>query len=290
MVPRGIVLVLLTGSLAGCVASHEPAGEPVALPRFCAAFFDALCEPLARCECGDVAVARCRAEERALCRGFPSPAMVSAIDAGRLPYDGHAARALLDAMASRGATCASFAEAIDWRVRDLLSVGGVFEGTVGAGEPCAVLGFELISECALGSCTAIDGAYVCRTAVGPGERCDATHQCADLDAPLTVELGVEGLSLRCRAGVCRARTAEGVACTIDADCESDLCEGSVCRSRALDEGCLSSRECESGHCSAATRTCRPGDAPVGASCDEPAECASRVCVAGACLPAGCETF
>ena len=291
MVPRGIVLCLLM--MTGCTARHPVDGEPVPLERFCGAFFDAMCEPLAQCECGDTAEAICRLEEAELCRGFPSAAMVSAVEGGHLRYDGDAARALIDTMARRGASCASFVDAIDWSVRDLLSVGGVFEGTVGAGAPCAVLGFELISECALGSCALIEGAHVCRSAVGPGAPCDGTHQCADLDARLTIDLGRERLSLRCvpseEGGTCQARLPQGATCATDADCESNLCEG-TCRSLALGESCRSSRECGSGYCSVTTLACAPGDALDGARCDDPAACASHVCIAGACLPAGCGTF
>ena len=292
MVQRGLVLCLVV-VVSGCTSRHGATGEPIPLERFCAAFFDAMCEPLGQCECGEAAMAICRLEESELCRGFPSAAMVAAVDEGRLRYDAAAARALIDTMARRGATCASFVDAIDWRVRDLLSVGGVFEGTVAAGEPCRVLGFELISECALGSCALIEGAHVCRAAVGPGAPCDGTHQCADLDAHLTIDLGVERLSLRCapteEGGTCQARLPQGAACATDADCESDACEG-TCRSRALGEPCRSSRECESGYCSVSTLAGARGDAPGGASCDDPAACASHVCVAGACLEAGCGTF
>lgn len=292
MLARGMIVLCVLA--AGCAASHDPVDRRVPLESFCGAFFDALCEPLAACDCGERAVALCRAEGVELCRGFPSDAMVAAIAEGRLRYDGAAARALLETMESRARTCESFTDAIDWRVRDLLGFGGIFEGSVAAGEPCAVLGFELISECALGSCTAIGGTYVCRSAVGPGERCDSTHHCANLDAPLSLELGIEQLSLRCafeddRGGICSARVPEGGACSLDADCESGVCEG-TCRARELDAPCLSSRECASGYCSSESRTCRPGDAPVGASCDQPRACASDVCLGGTCLPAGCATF
>jgi hypothetical protein len=296
MVPRGIVRWLLVGCLlvmAGCANRHGVDGAPIPLETFCGAFFDAMCEPLAQCECGDTAIAICRGEEAALCRGFPSAEMASAVDEGRLRYDGVAARALIDTMERRATTCTSFVDALDWQVRDLLSVGGVFEGTVTAGGTCAVLGFELISECALGSCALVEGAHVCRSAVGPGAPCDATHQCADLEARLTIELGIERLSLRCGAtegeGTCEARLPDGAACAGDAECESNLCEG-ICRSRELGERCRISRECTSGYCSVTTLACTPGDAPEGASCDAAAACASHVCIGGFCIPAGCGTF
>lgn len=286
--------VLAALGLAGCLARHDAADEDLPLEAFCGAFFDALCEPLEACGCGPAAVALCRAEEAALCRNFPSDALVEAIDLGRLHYDEVAARRLLQAMAERATSCVSFTEAIDWKVRDLFGFGGVFEGRVRTGEACSVLGFELISECEFGSCTAIGGEYACRSAVGRGERCDGLHHCANLDAPLTLELGIEHLSLRCIAqdedgGICTARGPEGGECTSDADCEHGACEGR-CRARELGEPCRIARHCASGHCDAESRTCQPGDAPVGASCADHRECASDLCVAGTCLPAGCATF
>lgn len=281
---------------SGCVASH-PAADPLPLLDFCSAFFDAMCDPLAECACGDPAEAICRAQESELCAGFPSDAMVRAIEEGRLIYDATEAAALIERMRDRGARCESFVDSLDWRVRDLFTIGGVFEGTVAAGEPCAVLGFELISECALGSCAPSEAGHVCRTVVGAGERCDATHQCADLSAQLTIDFGIDRLSLRCvpdapdgTAGTCLPRVADGGACQSGAECESGLCLDLRCRSRDEGEACVTSRECATGYCSARDGACAPSDAPEGASCDDPAACASHVCVAGVCLADGCGTF
>lgn len=285
------MFVILGVTLAGCAVSHVER-DPLPLEHFCVGFFDALCEPLADCGCGEEAIARCRGQEAELCRGFPSAALVAAVEGGRLRYDAAGAAALVGAMRGRSAGCRSFVEALDWRVRDLFDVGGVFEGTLGAGESCGVLGFELLSECREGSCGALDGQYVCRRAVGIGERCDALHQCADLDATLSLELGIERLSLRCDdpvEGSCLARMPEGGACAVDADCEQGMCDG-ICRARRIGEACRLSRECESGHCSVERRICVAGDAPAGAPCDADEACASQVCLGGACLPTGCGTF
>lgn len=286
-----VLSVLASISVSGCAESHERTDGPIPLEHFCAAFFDAMCEPLAECGCSASAVALCRQREVELCAGFPSAALVDAVAHGRMRYDAQAARALIDRMRARSDVCESFADAVDWRVRDLFDIGGVFAGSLGAGERCSVLGFELLSECARGSCTPIDGTYVCRTAVGPGAPCDATHQCADLDVPVTMDIAVDRLSLRCgEDGTCAPRIADGGRCMRSADCESGLCEEGVCRSRVLGETCSSSRECASGYCSATERRCASGDAPAGAACESPAACASHVCVAGTCLPSGCGTF
>ncbi len=278
---------------SACVMSH-PQTDPLPLPRFCDAFFDAVCEPLTACECGETALAICRAQQGELCAGFPSAAMVRAVDEGRLRYDGVAAAALVDRMQRRGDRCESFIDSLDWRVRDLFTVGGVFEGTVPAGGSCSVLGFELISECALGSCAPSTDGYVCRVVVGEGERCDETHQCADLGAALTIDSGLERLSLRCvpdaTSGVCEPWIADGGACTSGGECESGLCVDTRCASRAIGEPCVTSRECVSGSYCALDGRCASASAVEGASCDESAACASHVCVAGTCLPAGCGTF
>ncbi len=279
------VAILLAAALTGCVQSHAPSES---LARFCDELFDAMCDPLAECACGARAEALCRARGEELCAGYPSEALLRSIEEGRLVYDEGAAAALLERMRARGEVCESFLDAVDWRVRDLFTAGGVFSGTVPAGEPCDVLGFELISECALGSCASIDGASVCRTSVGAGEACDATHRCADLDAPVTDLVRVEDLSQRCVYGWCVERVAGGGACATSADCASGLCLDARCVSRASGEACESSRECASGWCSAGA--CAEGGSPNGSACDEAAACASRACVAGECLPAGCSTF
>lgn len=277
----------------GCgLSSHTPDGS-VPLAEFCDAFFGALCEPLERCECGTLALARCALERRELCAGFPSPALQRAVEEGRLRYDAVAATALVDQLHARAARCASFVDAVGWRARDLYRVGGVFEGTLEAGAPCEALGFELISECALGSCAPVGDARVCRAAVGPGEACDELHQCVDLDATLTRETGLEELSLRCAevdgAPRCVSRRLEGEPCERSAECAVGRCVEERCRAVSLGDPCGSSRECESRYCDAARR-CAPGDAPDGALCEAPSACASGVCAAGRCAPPGCGTF
>lgn len=264
---------------SACLDSHVPA-DPVPLVRFCDGFYEALCEPLAECGCGEAAYAACLADRDDLCAGFPSAALVASIDGGRLRYDGSAAAALFTRMRERG--CESFVSAIDWRVRDLFTVGGVFVGTVEAGAACDVVGFELISECALGGCAS----GTCQTLVGSGEPCDTLHVCADLEAELTVELGVEGLAMRCADGTCAPRIEIGGTCTLDDECVSSACEG-VCVLRAEGESCVFSRECETGYCAS---VCAPGGAPDGSACDSPYACASHVCFDGVCLPAGCGTY
>lgn len=281
----------------GClVQSHTPS-SPLPLDGFCAAFFDALCEPMATCECAPAAVDACRAEQRELCARVPSAAMREAVEAGRLRYDGAAAARLVARMREREAGCEGFVDALDWRIRDLFSLGGVFQGTLEAGAPCTPLGFELIGECALGSCAPSPEGPVCRAAVGEGERCDATHQCVDLDAELTIDRGIDRLALRCvtedpdaEAGTCAPFVAVGGACAGDAACWSGRCEEGRCVSRPLGASCLLSRECESGYCRRSDGTCQPGARAVGATCEHEAACATHVCVDGTCQPAACGTF
>lgn len=284
----GVVVIGLVAALSGCGVSSHTVEEPVPLARFCGLLFDALCGPLEACACGEAAVSACRAEQRELCAGFPAPMLVRAVEEGRVRYDADAAARLVERLGARAQACASFADAVGWQVRDLFHVGGVFEGTSPAGASCEVLGFELISECALGSCTPTETGRVCRTVVGPGEACDALHHCADLDAPLDPELGIERLSLPCVDGTCVARVELGGACRSGDQCVRGRCEDGRCVAAELGQGCLSSRECASGHCEGGR--CAPGDGSVGAECHAASACASGVCVAGECLPAFCATF
>ncbi|MCB9596592.1 MAG: hypothetical protein H6719_27965 [Sandaracinaceae bacterium] len=277
----------------GCLSESHPPGDPVALERFCDSFFDAVCTPLEACSCGAAVLADCRSEERALCADFPSDALVTAIDEGRLTYDPMVAAALLARLRGRG--CEGFVASLDWRVRDLFDLGGTFVGQRRAGEPCTSLGFELISECSTGSCLPTAGGDVCRESVDEGAACDRTHQCVDLDADLQTGGSIDRLVLRCETptgedvGVCRSWTAEGGACATEGECWTSRCEGDVCVSVPADGACLSSRECAAGlYCS--SLTCVPGGAPDGAPCDDDAACASRVCAGSACRPAGCDLF
>lgn len=288
-------LVVALGAV-GCLDSHEPT-DPVPFASFCDDFFDALCGPIEACGCAESSVLACRAEQRALCAGVPSAALLASVEAGRVRYDAERAAELLARMRARESSCQGFVDALDWSVRDLLSLGGVFEGTVEAGGACEPLGFELISECRLGGCAPVGDAHVCLGAVGAGERCDAVHTCADLDGRLTFERGIDRLTLRCvpdapdaEVGTCVAWVDEGGACEGDAACWSGVCRGGRCAVRADDEPCSLARECASGNCHPSEHVCRPGDAPEGAPCADAAACASHVCLDGTCAPAGCGTF
>ncbi|HJL18227.1 MAG TPA: hypothetical protein RMH99_21365 [Sandaracinaceae bacterium LLY-WYZ-13_1] len=281
----------------GCLLESHPPSDPVPFEGFCDAFFDALCEPLERCDCPLAATHACRAEARELCAGVPSAAMIRAVDEGRLRYDGAAAARLVARVGARGDECAGFIDTLGWRVRDLYSFGGVFEGTVPAGAPCEPLGFELIGECAFGSCVPGGDGHRCRGAVGVGARCDATHQCVDLEARLTPERGIDRLTLRCvpdtpaaDEGTCAAWVEAGGACDGDGACWSGRCEAGRCETAEEGAGCVVSRECASGYCRSSDARCRPGDVAVGSPCDSDRACESQVCVAETCLPAGCGTF
>ena len=289
----GLVAVVVSGCL---LESHVPT-DPIPLEGFCDAFFEALCEPIEACSCDSVAVSACRIEQRSLCASFPSAELVRAIDDGVVRYDTAEASALVRRMRARAESCAGFVDSLGWRVRDLFSLGGVFEGTRAAGETCQSLGFELVSECALGSCTPLGDGYVCRGNVGRGERCDSTHQCVDLDAALTVDIGVERLALRCvpdapdaETGTCARWVDAGGACTDHGECWSGRCEGSRCATLPVDAACATGRECESSYCAPVASVCAAGGAAIGAPCDDPAACANHVCIAGTCMAPGCGTF
>lgn len=289
------VLVTLTSLLtSGClVESHTPE-DPVPIEAFCDVFFDALCEPIEACGCGAIAIESCRQEQRELCSGFPSAALRGAVDEGRVIYDPVAASTLAERLRGRG--CDAFVSTLDWRVRDLFDLGGTFVGTRGAGDACEVLGFELIGECALGSCASFAEGPICRASVGEGGRCDRTHQCVHLDGELTAESGIDRLVLRCvpdapgvEEGTCRAWLGEGEVCETDAACWTGRCASERCEAQVMGGDCVTSRECATGlYC--ADRVCTTAGAPEGASCDVDAACASRVCLGGVCLAAGCGTF
>ncbi len=278
----------------GCLAESHSPSSPVALEDFCGRFFDALCGPLDGCGCGLVASTSCRAEERMICGSFLSTALQDAIADGSLRYDPDAAAALLSRLEERG--CDGFVQALDWRVRDLFDLGGVFVGDRAVGERCESLGFELVSVCRLGSCSSGSGGGVCRGSVGEGERCDRTHRCVDLDRDLSLGGSVEQWVLRCEpdtpgsdAGTCRRWVDEGAACAEPVVCWTGRCEGGVCAAAEVAGECLSTRECAAGlYCQ--NLACALGGAPEGAPCDDAAACASEVCVGGRCLARGCDTF
>ncbi len=284
---------LVAAVASGCLPpSHQPT-DPVALDRFCGSFFDAVCGPLEGCGCGDAVVADCRAEERRLCAGFPSSALVAAVDEGRVVYDAEVAAALLARLSGRG--CDGFVATLGWRTEDLFDLGGTFVGTGAAGAACVPLGFELIGECATGTCLPTGDGHVCRASVDEGATCDRAHQCVDLDAELVTGGAIDRLVLRCETesgsdvGVCRSWIAEGEPCAANAECWTSRCDGEVCVTGAPGGDCLSTRECPLGHYCSSLR-CVPGERPDGEPCDDANACASRVCVAGLCRPAGCDVF
>ena len=278
--------LVLALACASCTQSH-PIQDPLPLADFCGAFFDAVCGPLEACGCGDAAAAECRGRERDLCAGFPTPALENAIAQDRLRYDGHAAAVLVTRLAARG--CTDVVPTLGWRVRDLFSLDGIFEGTRQAGEPCEVIAFELISECSRGSCAPVGAGHACRAAVGLGDACDDLHQCADLDARLTSQLGVERLTLRCVSSVCAPRAATGETCSSNFDCSSGRCRSSTCEPPGqTGDACDASLECASSACGL-EGLCLSGQAAAGEACSADAECASYAC-ATRCLPAGCGTF
>ena len=289
-----IVVALASLLTSGCLATSHSPGDPVPLEAFCEAFFDALCGPIETCGCSEAAAESCRSEQRELCRGFPSDALVAAVAEDRVLYDPVAASVLTQRLRSRG--CEGFVESLEWQVRDLFDLGGTFHGTRGAGEPCEVLGFELISECELGSCASVAGGAICRTSVGGGERCDRTHQCVDLEGTLTSATGIGGLVLRCvedspgaESGVCSRYLTEGEPCETDAACWNGRCVDMRCEARPLGAECVTSRDCATGlYCR--ERACAVAGAPDGRSCESDAACASQFCIADVCEASWCGAF
>jgi len=293
---RRLHIAFAATMLGGCLLESHPVTDPLPLTSFCGAFFDAICEPLETCDCPDAALRACRAEEASLCPGFPSAALARAVEAGTVRYDGEAASALVRRMRARADGCQGFVSALDWQVRDLFALGGVFEGTLDAGEVCEPLGFELVSECRLGACAPTADGPLCRVSVPEGARCDRLHQCVDLDGALTPERGIERLALRCASdtpgsdeGTCVRWIDLGGPCDASAECWSSRCEMGRCVAGADGAACLGGRDCDSGHCDSSGR-CAPANAPVGAACATDAACASYVCVDGSCLDAACGVF
>ncbi|MFK7985823.1 MAG: hypothetical protein AB8I08_07300 [Sandaracinaceae bacterium] len=295
---RPAVLVLLVLLSSGCLAeSHVPDSDgPIQLEDFCDAFVAALCEPLAGCGCSETAVSTCERDRAVLCIGFPSPALASAVESGRVRYDAERGRALVSRMHERGLACEDFVAALDWRVSDLLSLGGVFSGQLAPGEACTSLGFELISECDTGTCAPIEGEMTCLGAVDAGASCDRLHYCADLAGPLTSERGIERLTLRCVEDVhhggggsrCAGWADAGEPCDADGACWTSRCIEGTCASLNDGDACFSSRECGSAHC--ADGFCAPGGRAAGEPCEASSACLSHSCVAGRCEPTGCGTF
>jgi len=288
-------LAVIVGLLAGgCLAERHDVDEPAALANFCDSFFDALCGPLEECGCGTRTAAECRDEQRRICGDYPLPALEAAVEAGRVVYDEEAAASLLDRLAARG--CDGFVTSLDWRVRDLFHLGGAFTGRQPAGAACASLGFELISECELGTCVPGGEGQICRALVGEGGACGPMRQCVDFDGRLMTGGTIDRLTLRCEPdspgsdeGTCREWVAEGGDCFVDGECWTSHCVEDRCVGMGEGEACLSTRECSDGlYC--ADFVCAPAGAPDGAMCDDDAACASRVCVGNACRPVGCDTF
>jgi len=282
-------LAVIVGLLAGgCLSERHDVDEPTALPNFCDSFFDALCGPLEGCGCGARTVAECRDEQRRICGDYPVPALESAVEDGRVIYAEAAAAALLERLGGRG--CDGFVASLDWRVRDLFDLGGAFTGTLPAGAACASLGFELISECEVGTCAPGAEGMACRALVGEGETCGPMRQCVDFDGALMTGGTIDRLTLRCGDdGACHAWVPEGGACAVDGECWTSACVDGQCAGALEGERCLSTRECAPGlYCT--DFACVPAGAADGATCDDDAACASRICVGGACRPAGCDTF
>lgn len=199
--------------------------------------------------------------------------MHAAIDAGKIAYDGVAAKSCLEAIAVQSCDATS----ADARITPP-ACARVFSGRVADGDTCA---FD--TECASGSCDAPD----CRLEECCTGTCRPTIALAPLGAPCNRDADcVDGF---CGADQrCHARVAARETCSRDEECEFDLaCIGATdldlgrCRDMPLvGEACPYMRCAEIGV------ACMEGNcAPVGligTSCTTAADCSPY----GECAPSG----
>jgi hypothetical protein len=182
------------------------------------------------------------------------------VTAGRLKYDGAAAKACMDKMQGQ---CQALMQDAP------LSGPGceqVFKGLVANGGTC-----QADIECAVqGSlCAIAQNAQTgkCQPAPKEGEGC-VNYMCAE--------------GLMCgnvnNQPVCVKLHADGDTCTISFDCMSGNCSSGKCASapRNLGDTCSFSIECNQSYCDQQTMKCTTPKAD-GAACAYPDECYSRQC-------------
>jgi hypothetical protein len=218
----------------------------IALGSFALPYARAVCGAQARCQTLSASVeGRCRA---ALAASLDAD-VHKALAAGRLRYDGGAARTCVDGLdstrcLSRGPTDAT--QAACYRA---------LQGTVAAGQPCSFL-----FECSAGLCVPDSTCPAsCPTLAPRGQPCSAQGPFCD-----------ERVGLVCIGGVCAPPGASGASCALQRDCQIGLlCAGSRCVSlHRAGEPCERDENCDAGTFCA--ETCQPR-LGAGASCGADAD-------------------
>ncbi len=205
-----------------------PDAGPVAASDLCNQFTTLLCEAEQAC-CTNAATRYATVAE---CFAAQNPGCLTDLQAlatdPQTGYDPAVARAELDKIAARMATCD--VNIGPWFVSQN-GLLGVFRGTVASGGDCSpasasdkapVLSCQSPSVCRL---MAIPLSGQCGTPRTQGDSCVTELEC---------EAG-----LRCEPpetfnGECVARLADGAGCSVNGDCTSLICEASSCVARTAD--------------------------------------------------------
>jgi len=182
------------------------------------------------------------------------------VTAGRLKYDGAAARACMDQM--QGQCSALMQEA------PLAGPGceTVFKGLVPNGGDCAA-----DIECATPG-------YICPIAQNAQSgKCQAPPKEGQPCANFLCEEGLICGNVN-NTPTCVKLLADGAACSISFECASGNCSASKCASaqRKIGDACSFSIECDQSYCDSQTNKCTTPKAD-GAACNDPGECQSGQC-------------
>ena len=223
-----------------------------------------------------------------------NPSLESAIDAGKIRYDGDAAESCIDAL--DGLDC-DFA---DQDADALVACDEVLTGTGKVGAACA---FD--RECATGRCVVPDCDEACcqgtcqEPRILPGVEEPCSTLCADdlfcgFDQLCHEPLGIgescdsytvcaEPLYCSSNAGTCMRRPGRGQPCDGYCATEGDVCTGGVCVEAAVGgDFCTVADDCSQFYrCSIDTARCElpetPTANPNGTPCMFNIECESRYC-------------
>jgi len=152
--------------------------------------------------------AQCEGFAGGLFAGLITPEYKASIAAGRIKYDGQAARDCLDAFVNLG--CSAYAQLSG--AESVACDKPFVTPEVGDGGACSQ-SYECTSDYCEGARSGTDG--TCKPKPTAGETCSGT--CAQ--------------GLYC-AGTCQPLLANGAACTGDSQCTSNHCGSGVCADRA----------------------------------------------------------
>lgn len=274
----------------GMVGIHVPQD------RFCAVLGDALCGNLEACGCSEDK-ADCYESVAIDCEGrygMMGPQVQAAEAQDRLIYDGHAAYRFLRDLAAGAQACQTPLDVLGWTRQDMLSFGGIFRGTVSAGEACN-LPFAPFraNECKDGACMLDENNQGrCVRTVDLGGACGPEALCFNMNRPVEIRDFYAGTFVgRCEPGldgesICTMREKAGERCQDDDGCASGRCVNKTCAALALSgESCRGDLDCAQGAC--AQGRCQVDFLAVGERCDRHAECATDVCNSGLCAEPIC---